>query len=152
MIWWKVKFAYSALRATCSGGSCLQQQLSGAGGILVRKHFETVDWSEWGCHWLAPYQPVPQLISQGTETSQTAVEHFNSSPKSAAWTWAAASDDLLPVSAAEKEHNSYKHNYAVNNLSVSHPHPHPFAPPLIQQLHSEPKATVLILLTQVSMS
>lgn len=48
------------------------------------------------------YEPVPQLISQGTETSQTAVEHFNSSLKSATWTRAAASDDLQPASATEK--------------------------------------------------
>ena len=123
----KVKFAHSAPRSTCWRGSCLQQQLSGAGGVLVRKRFETVDWSDWGCHRLARYQSVPQLISQGTETSQTAVGHFNSSPKSAAWTRAAASDDLPPASPAAEPH-SYQHGCTVNNSPVPHflaaPTPH----------------------------
>ena len=112
------------------GRSCLKQQLSGAGGILVRKHFETVDWSEWGCRRLARYQPVPQLISQAAETSQTAVEHFNSSLKSAARTWAADFNDPLPASAAEKNDTHGNTTVADNSAVPQHPHG-PFLTPAV---------------------
>lgn len=90
----------NAAPSACWEGSCWWQQLSGAAGVLVRKHFETVDWLEWACRRLARCQPVPQLISRAAETSQTAVEHFNFSLKSAVWTPACDSGDLEPAVAA----------------------------------------------------